>query len=352
MDVVFTFDEGITSTDAQNFYLGTFLCGPVGSAPCQSCHSSCLSCTNGICDSCASSQGSKKGDDSFCSCDVEGGECPPCHSSCGTCAEPSDSTQCTSCAITEATLSNPTGGTCYCGNGYVYQSPATSACAACSSGCSYCIDSREVTCMDSKDLLNFALNLASSYNLPLEGQVNGLICYRRPVPVGDCDPFAAINVIIESTVNGLQPTPDQCYELLKADWPSLAFQFGEIFPRFTLPNPSTTATETEVYMMKTVLWLWILQYGSSVMTHDSLWQDLVAVFNNESLDWKGLLAWGGENPGYLAGGSIGSFPAGLTPTSPELELFNHFSEVCGTSGCGYTTQCGLVKVGSACAPLN
>jgi hypothetical protein len=86
---------------------------------------------------------------------------------------------------------------------------------------------------------------------------------------------------------GLQrPTIDQCFELLTAEWPFVTYWFGEIFPNF---KPPGFAMSSEIDMLKSVLFLWILQYGPSEIKNDPLWQDIVTTFNNASLDWSRLL---------------------------------------------------------------
>ena len=198
--------------------------------------------------------------------------------------------------------------------------------------------------MKSKDLTIFASNLASSYELPLLEETEGLICYRQPVPTTTCDPLpVAVTGTIASDVSGLRLTLEQCYELLYTEWPFVTYWFSQLFGDFT---PPVSATETEEYELKTVLWLWILQFGPSALSSEPAWQAIVTTFNDASLAWEGLLAW---SDGYLAGGTIHSYPAGLTPTAPELSLFNLFSEVCTTAGCALQTQCQEVAPESTCA---
>lgn len=209
-------------------------------------------------------------DGAYCACYVgtpNVGECPPCHASCSACSQGNNPNKCTSCAIATATLSVLSGGTCSCGSGYVPQSPAISACVECHSGCPYCVDDTEAGCMGSKDQAIFATNLATSFQLPLLNQANGLICYRQPVPDLNCNPLAIITGEIASDGDGLHFTLAQCYELLEIQWPFVSSWFGILFPNFT-PPPS--ATEAEIYALKTVLQVWILQFGPSTLTFE--WQ--------------------------------------------------------------------------------
>ena len=113
-------------------------------------------------------------------------------------------------------------------------------------------------------------------------QANGLICYRQPVPTVACDSLTGLVGTITSDTGGLHPTLAQCYQLLQAQWFYVTNWLADIFPHFTPP----AATATEVYAVKTVLWLWILQFGPSELKTDPLWQGLVQVFNSVSLDWE------------------------------------------------------------------
>lgn len=326
--------------------LSTFLCSAQQGTACRICHSSCKSCTGNLCSLCADQQGAKVADGAFCLCGQSPTflECLTCHSSCSTCAMSNDPSRCTGCAIVHATLTNPAGGICYCGVGYVPQSPAIAPCVGCYPGCSYCVDSSEVACMNSEDSAIFTIILASSYQLPLLDETNGLICYRQTATLSlSCNPYTAATGQITSDASGLHPTLQQCYKLLKATWPVVAFWFPQIWTHFT---PPASANEAEVYQLKTVLWLWILEYGPSPLSSETAWQELVAVFNSASLNWAGLLGW---NDGYLAGGIKHSYPASLTPSTSELSLFNNFSQVCDSDSCSYKPECMQVAPSSTCA---
>jgi hypothetical protein len=347
MDLVLNLNRGATNENlARVEVLSTFMCSADGGNACATCHSSCQTCTDGVCTVCALPGGIKMSHGIFCLCGVSPAwiECPICHASCATCTMNSPN-KCTSCKISGATLSNPTGGTCSCEQGYVYKSPATSACQPCYSGCTYCVGTTQGACMGSKELAIFATYLASSFSLPLLDQTNGLICYRQPVPGQSCNPLPeAMASSIISDASGLHPTLDQCYRFLRVQWPYITLWFGELFPTFT---PPASATETEVYSLKTMLWLWILQFGPAVLSSEPAWQVLVGVFNsNNPLSWGQMLAWNGA---YLAGGSAHAFPKGFTFSPTERELFNHFSQVCASSTCTHKSQCKQVSASSACA---
>jgi hypothetical protein len=346
MDLVLNLNRGATSLSlARAEVLSTFMCSADGGNACASCHSSCQTCSSGVCTVCALPGGTIMSHGIFCLCGVSPAwvECSICHASCATCTM-NNPNKCTSCTIPGATLSNPAGGTCSCEQGYVYKSPATSACQPCYSGCAYCVGTTQGACMKSKELAIFATYLASSFSLPLLDQTNGLICYRQPVSVQTCNPqLEAMAGSIISDASGLHPTLDQCYRLLRVQWPFITLWFGELFPNFT---PPASAAETEVYSLKTILWLWILQFGSYVLSSDPDWQVLVGVFNSNSLAWDQLLAW---DVAYLAGGSTRNYPTGLTLSSTERDLFNHFSQVCALSTCSYQPQCQQVAATSCCA---
>ena len=384
MDLLITINEGIDSAAAAGKYRTTFLCG-IGSGSCPVCHPSCDGCSGSQCSSCKDGHATKSADGEYCHCtgsfgsnitpyhdscaachvncqtcelaglatacyscttgtaltSMAGGHCIHCDSSCLTCTDETPS-GCTSCAFDGAQVS--ARGTCGCGEGKVYQDPAITDCVNCYSGCTQCADSSQAACMLYKDAAAFAVNAASSYNLPLLHQTNRLFCYNTPVPDLSCEPLTRLMGTVTTDTSGVHPTLIQCYDLLKADWPSVTSWFSQLFYDFT---PPYDATDSEVYQLKTVLWLWILRFGYSELSYDSQFQELVAVFNNDSLIWSELLAWGGASPGYLAGGTLHTFPTALAPYSTELALFNRFSSVCASS-CSYKAQCEEAAPGSPC----
>ena len=106
-------------------------------------------------------------------------------------------------------------------------------------------------------------------------------------------------------------------------------------------------------MLKSVLWLWILQHGISEIKENPLWQGIVTTFIKADLDWTKLLAWSGVLKGYTRDGTTPlSFPAvleaSLTQTSPEMQLFNHFSTLCA-SACSLGAQCRQISATSVCS---
>lgn len=82
-------------------------------------------------------------------------------------------------------------------------------------------------------------HLATLYSLPLSVETDGLICYNEPVPDLTCDPLTPMLGDLHPDSDGLHPTTDQCFKLLKAEWPYVTHWFQDIFPDFTPPNPSS-----------------------------------------------------------------------------------------------------------------
>lgn len=146
--------------------------------------------------------------------------------------------------------------------------PTSATCVPCTEGCSFCLGSSQKPVWEA----GIWLFLARTWQ-PLLAETDGIYCYRQVVR--GCDPLAEISESIKSDSSGLLPTLNQCHELLLVSWPFVTYWFGEIFPKFT---PPSTATERKVYELKTVLWVWIMQYGP-------------ATFDDDMLDWEQLLAW-------------------------------------------------------------
>lgn len=310
MDVVISINEDSTYELAQAKVLSTFMCGASGGGTsCPVCHPSCSSCiTNlNLCDSCTAGA-TKSEDGGYCVCD-------------------------------EVTDWNK--------NAYFQACTEPSLCHA---SCTHCASPSLEGCMSEEQAL-FANHVATTYSLPITLANSGLFCYRQPITHPSCDPLIEIVGAIDKETDGLHPTADQCYELLKAEWLFLTYWFNEFFLDFT---PLPAATPEEVTMLKAVLRLWILQYGPHAMSTDPLWRSLTSVFNSSALGWLRLLAWAGATAGYSADGSTtATFPAALedslTETSPELELFNHFSTLCDFE-CSLGAQCQQLSTTNICTP--
>ena len=306
MDAILVIREVNSRAWAKALIFTTFMCGANGGTSCPTCHPSCSCTTPGICDSCVAESGATMSvDKGFCKCN----------------------------SVTEW-------------DGATYFQTCTLS--LCHSSCTHCAAPSLEGCM-SEEQADFAIHVAATYSLPLTTETNGAMCYRQPVPPDpSCDPLTSVlgNVVTDGA--GLHPTADQCYKLLKTSWPLINSWFDHYFPNFSPP----VATVEETTMLKAVLKLWILQYGPNEMIADPLWQGLVSTFNNAALDWTKLLAWAGATTGYSADGvTRSSFPADLAAslkqTSPELQLFNHFSKLC-TSACGLGTQCRQMNPISIC----
>ena len=334
----------VTKSQVETEILKSFLCWDGLGTACISCHPTCNGCTGDLCNSCLDPRASKVADGSFCLCGTSPAweECRICHASCNTCSSRDNPEKCNSCLIRGAILNEEFEGSCSCLHGFVYQKYATSPCVPCSSGCSYCIDATAEGCMNSKDLTIFASNLASFYSLPYLSETNGYICYREPLPKANCDYlYSVFSGAISSDDSGLHPTLAQCYKLLRSEWGYVTNWFAYFFPRFDPPG-----TFNERYEMKTVLWLWILQFGPTAMRIERPWMVIASAFNDPTVDWRDLLAW---SNGFRAQRATQSYPNGLTPSPIELNFFNRFSSVCSTASCAYKTQCQEVAPMSTCA---
>lgn len=165
------------------------------------------------------------------------------------------------CYIPYATLSNPTGDTCDCPNGYVPDPSPIINCVSCSPKAvpTALAPGQAIAwiakiwscCHQCRFLLQPAPTPRSQRPLllPSEGSCP------------DCNPFSDI-----TDIRGLHPTSKQCYEVLKAQWPAVIQWYGKLFPHFT---PPYTTTDPEVYALKIVLWLWIIHFSASVLSYNS-----------------------------------------------------------------------------------
>jgi hypothetical protein len=99
--------------------------------------------------------------------------------------------------------------------------------------------------------------------------------------------------------------------MLEVEWQIPYYWFTDLFPNFATP---LTASLEDVIKVKTILQLWILQFGPSVMKTDLDWIALVQVFNRNPIPWATLLAWTNTSPPqYTTDGSTAvNFPSGLS----------------------------------------
>jgi hypothetical protein len=127
--------------------------------------------------------------------------------------------------------------------------------------------------------------------------------------------------------------------------------FADIFPTFA---PPSAASDSEKLKIKTTLQLWILQFGPASLKHESLWQPLVAAFNNGSADWTKYLGWAVSPRGYTLDGTTPlEFPAALDiwlgTENRDLFVLNMKSTLCNTAGCPFPTQCYSIDQSLACS---
>lgn len=90
------------------------------------------------------------------------------------------------------------------------------------------------------------------------------------------------------------------------------------------------------------------------MKRESLWQPLVAAFNNGSADWTKYLGWAVSPRGYTLDGTTPlEFPAALDTwlgtEDTDLVALNVKSTVCKIAGCGFETQCKSIDQSLACS---
>jgi hypothetical protein len=103
----------------------------------------------------------------------------------------------------------------------------------------------------------------------------------------------------------------------------LTYWFAEIFPTF---SPPASTPDRSYLVVKTILQLWILQFGPDQLKFNTDWVAVVALFNKASDQWALISATGA---GYEFNGTPASFPQDLS-TWIELHLadlaaFNTFS---------------------------
>ena len=150
--------------------------------------------------------------------------------------------------------------------------------------------------------------------------------------------------ILRDATTGFHLSLAQCYELLKTEWPYVQGAYNTLFGSFVLP---LSATPTELTKFKSVLWMWILQYGS-YFAGSQQWTEVIAVFNS-ALEWDKLLGWAGTTPGISYKGTRHTFPTYVKMSAAVLTVLNSHSTVCDASACGFQAECALAKPGSTCA---
>ena len=132
-----------------------------------------------------------------------------------------------------------------------------------------------------------------------------------------------------------EPNLAQCKVLLSAQWLYAGYWFEQLFPGFTGP---TNANLNDILTIKTILQLWILQFGPLEM---STWSNIKAAMNFHNNAWNSYEAttthfttdnWNTEQ----------SFPPALSAwistycedeTCPDLKVFNVPRSECDNPDC-------------------
>lgn len=180
------------------------------------------------------------------------------------------------------------------------------------------------------------------------------------MPTSDCtpDPIQAVTGPIIDFATVAKPTQVQCYSLLKAQWPWLTYWFNRLFPTFVGALP---IRYYESNLQKSLLYLWILQFGPAEM---DTWTDIKAAVNGPGESWQNYMAWIDSDAGFSldAGLSVKRFPEKLlawlqascsnTMTCVELAVtFNYVRKPCDNGSCSSQVKayCVQIDTGSACA---
>jgi hypothetical protein len=214
-----------------------------------------------------------------------------------------------------------------------------------------------------KEIADFAQNLLFDMflYLPLDTETEDhRICYRTQLPTSDCTPDpiqAVIGPIVDYATVG-KPTLAQCYDLIKVKWPWLTYWFNRLFPTFVGPLP---IDYFNFNLIKSVLYLWILQFGPAEI---DTWTDIKAAVNGSEESWQDYMAWIDSDAGFsLDGGlSVKRFPekllawlqasGGTTMNCVELSTtLNYVRKPCKSSACSSQVKayCLQIDDGSVCA---
>lgn len=327
---------------------------------CVSCHASCQTCTNNSASGCLTCKVPEATLDNplggTCACTAPlykdklspTTPCEPlCDPSCSTCTNPT-SAGCLTCKVAEASLTKADGGMCYCGIGYVREFSPTTSCGTCAPNDCVCSGLKGTPCLQ-PELRDFVLFARTVYSLPLASPVNGAWCFASPKPASKratSEVEAAIGPITRDGNGNVQPTQEECIELLRVQWPFVDYWFKLLFPGY---SPPAEATEEDKYAMEMGLRIWILRFGGSIMFTNTDWSMIVAAFNAPATEWSNYLAW---TDGYSTNAELPRiYPTALLASLSDRDLwmFNHFSTVCGSAGCKLKTQCQQSEAASVCA---
>ena len=177
----------------------------------------------------------------------------------------------------------------------------------------------------------------------------------------DCVPDTIEQItgpILDYGTGAAKPTQQQCYSMLKALWPFVTYWFDKLFPGFVGPKDCTSL---ELLSIRAVAYLWILQFGASVM--DS-WTDMKTVMTGNAGEWENYMAWIDSNAGFSLnrGVEAKAFPAevqtwlvaackGTTEGCKDLAVFNLKSSVCADSSCSAQVKgyCQQIDTSSSCS---
>lgn len=245
--------------------------------------------------------------------------------------------RCLTCKVPEATLTKADGGVCYCGTGYVREFSPTVACGVCAPNDCVCSGLKGTPCLKPEHQ-EFVTFVSAGYNLPLASPTNGAWCFGSSIPASAreiSEVEAVIGPITRDGSGNLQPTQEECFELLRAQWSFISDWFQLLFPNY---SPPASATAEEKYATEMGLRIWILRFGGSNMFTQPAWRLLVAAFNAPSAQWSNYLSWAS---GYSTDGEIiMPYPAALQSALKErdIALISRFSTVCGAADCNLKLQ--------------
>ena len=324
-------------------WTSSFLCSYLGSCP--QCHASCNCAPDSeTCQTCVSASAVKDVSSTACQCagntggiDPSHSDCAACHSSCGTCFLANDAGSCKTCSDPYATLPpNTLIGTCECKEGFV---PGTSPCTPCAGNCVRCIGPLASDCL-APGMKDFISTISSLYGteLPYETETQNMLCYRnyRPqTPCGGQNPLkeAVGEINNYSQIGFATSDAQQCRKLLKARWLFVTYWFAQLFPQFTGPS---LANHHDVLAIKSILQLWILQFGPNTM---KTWSEIKAAMNSGG-DWANYRATATEFS--IDGSNYTPFPSVLATwisgacggtACPDLKVFNVMRSECDGAEC-------------------
>jgi len=205
---------------------------------------------------------------------------------------------------------------------------------------------------------DFVQYVGTAFGLPYQVETGGRICFHSSISATDCssDSIVAVTGTIADFATVAKPTLFQCYRLLKAEWSLVIYWFGYLFSGFVGPQGATSA---ELLKIKSVLHLWILQFGAGEI---NTWTAIKSAVNAPASEWTKYMAWLGPTSGFSvdAGANVLPYPADLQTwlTSScsdsaveckDLDVFNLKSTACSSSCIAAARPlCPLISANSAC----